>query len=294
MIRCAGPGAPAFAAGRRGYPCANYPLREEVSGWGIVSTVLIVVLAVAVVIVVAGALYMGLAKGGGGGGLRRRFGPEYDRVLARHNGDTKAAERELGLRVRTYGSFTPHPLPPEVREQYLSRWTAAQERFVESPRQALTEVHVLLGGLAQARGFPGPERHDEHVDALSVHHPHHIGGYRRLHAAATSGSAAPGTTAGTEEMREAMLQARAFFDALATERAEPVSRTARSRTAGRAPRAERPLTHDGPAHGGPAPGDPVHGGPVPGDPVPGGPDHDPGARGPLFPGRGHTKGSEAS
>jgi hypothetical protein len=257
MIRAADAAVSEFAAGRRGYPCANYPLREEVSGWGTVSTVLIIVLAAAVALVVAGALYTRFGRRGGGGGLRRRFGPEYDRVLARHNGDTRAAERELGQRVRTYGSFRPHPLPPEVREQYLSRWTAAQERFVESPRQALAEVHQLLGGLAQARGFPGPERADEHVDALSVHHPHHIGGYRRLHAAATSGSAAPGSTAGTEEMREAMLQARAFFDALATERAEGAGAAGRAGRAGRAerparravrpPRAERPLTHDGDA-----------------------------------------------
>lgn len=197
------------------------------------STILLIVLAVAVAVVVAGALFTGFGKRGGGG-LRRRFGPEYDRVLTRHDGDTRAAERELAQRVRAYGSFTPHPLPPEAREQYLSRWTAAQERFVESPRQALAEVHQLIGGLAQARGFPGPERHEEHVDALSVHHPRHIGGYRRLHAAATSGTAAPGSTAGTEEMREAMLQARAFFDELATEHPEPAAgRTGRTGRVGR-------------------------------------------------------------
>ncbi|MFC4494537.1 hypothetical protein ACFPA8_10380 [Streptomyces ovatisporus] len=206
------------------------------------STVVIIVLIVAVAAVVVGAARTGLVKRGAGNrgmSLRRRFGPEYDRVLARHNGDTKAAGHELSERVRRFGAIEAHPLPPHVREQYVTRWTAAQESFVESPQEALAEAERLLAGLAQARGFPGPERPDEHVAALSVHHAHHIEGYRRVHAAAT----VPG---GTEEMREAMLQARAFFDALAT---EPTGRTAGTgRRFGRAGRARtgRPLTHDGP------------------------------------------------
>jgi len=208
-----------------------------------VSTVVIIVLIVAAVAVVAGAAYTGLAKrgpGNRGGGLKRRFGPEYDRVLLRHNGDTKAAEHELAQRVHRHGSIEPHPLPPQVREQYVTRWTAAQERFVDSPQEALAEAELLLGGLAQARGFPGPERHDEHVEALSVHHAHHVEGYRRVRAAATG-------PAGTEEMREAMLQARAFFDALATEHAGRAGGVGRAGGGGRAGRTERPLTHDGPA-----------------------------------------------
>ena len=223
------------------------------------STVVIIVLIVAVAAVIAGTAYTGLVKRGAGNrgvSMRRRFGPEYDRVLARHNGDTRAADRELSERVRRHGSIEAHPLPPHVREQYVTRWAAAQERFVEAPQEALAEAERLLAGLAQARGFPGPERPDEHVDALSVHHAHHIDGYRRVHAAATGLS-------GTEEMREAMLQARAFFDALA---AEPTGRAAGAgkhfgRT-GRT-RTERPLTHDGPA------------------------------RRPLLPPRRHTKGREA-
>ncbi|SCK06848.1 hypothetical protein [Streptomyces sp. WMMB 322] len=222
------------------------------------STVVIIVLAVALVVVVAGVLFTSARKRGLGGGLRNRFGPEYDRVVARHNGDTRAADRELGQRVREYGSLAPQPLSPELREHYLGRWSAAQERFVESPQQALAEVHELLGGLAQARGFPGPERREAHVDALSVHHASHLEGYRRLSAAATSG------TAGTEEMREAMLQSRAFFDALVSER--PVHAGHAGRGA-RKPRARRPLTAGGPA-GAP--------------------------RGSLFSARRHTKGSEAS
>nr|WP_074467993.1 hypothetical protein [Streptomyces sp. WMMB 714] len=205
------------------------------------STIMIIVLIVAVAAVIAGTAYASLAKRGAGNrgvSLRRRFGPEYDRVLARHSGDSKAADHELSERVRRYGTIEAHPLPPHVREQYVTRWAAAQERFVESPQEALAEAERLLAGLAQARGFPGPERPDEHVDALSVHHAHHVEGYRRVHAAAAGLS-------GTEEMREAMLQARAFFDALA---AEPTGRTAGAgKHFGRKgrDRTHRPLTHDG-------------------------------------------------
>lgn len=317
MIGFTAVGVPAFAHERRGYPEGELSATGRKLGVGTVSTVLIVVLAAAVAVVVAGVLFTGVGRRRGGG-LKRRFGPEYDRVLVRHGGDTKAAERELGERVRIYGSFTPQPLPPQVREQYLSRWTAAQEGFVESPRQALAEVHQLLGGLAQARGFPGPERQGEHWDALSVHHPHHVGAYRQLHAAAMGGmpgpadgaghvapnrpaspvngpvngpghaEAAPGATAGmhgpgagagahgagagapgagayaagagtpgaegaagTEDLRVLMLQAREFFDALATEHPEPQHGSAGRRTgrAAHSRHAARPLTHDGPARG---------------------------------------------
>lgn len=197
------------------------------------STIMVIVLMVVVAAVVIGALYNTVGKRGPGN-LRHRFGPEYDRVLARHNGDTRAADHELGERVRRHGSLTPRPLPPEVREQYVTRWTAAQERFVDSPHGALAEAEVLLSGLAQARGFPGPEHRDEHVDALSVHHAQHVDGYRRVHHAASG-------AAGTEEMREAMLQARAFFDALIVE--SPAGHAGRRRTGSRP--GTRPLTGDG-------------------------------------------------
>lgn len=206
------------------------------------STVVFVVLIVAVAAVaIAATVRMGRTGFGrpGGGSLQRRFGPEYDRVLARHNGDTKAAQQELGRRVQLYGSIVPHTLPPEVREQYVSRWTAAQEHFVDSPGQALAEADQLLGALARARGFPGPERHDEHIEALSVHHGYHIDGYRRVQAAAA------GRTS-TEEMREAMLQARAYFDALVAEHPGGSERPGRRGRTGRTGRTGRPLTHDGP------------------------------------------------
>ncbi|MFD2689371.1 hypothetical protein ACFS5L_31725 [Streptomyces phyllanthi] len=177
--------------------------------------IIALIVIVAVVAVVAAALIQRNRTAHGGPGLRRRFGPEYERTLARHDGDAKAAEHELAERVKRHGSLEIRPLDPVERERYETRWTAAQERFVDSPREALAEADRLLGELAGARGFPDGGRYDEQVDALSVHHAHHVHGYRRVHRAAHDPAAdGAGSPAGTEEMREAMVEARALFEEL--------------------------------------------------------------------------------
>jgi hypothetical protein len=178
------------------------------------TTVLIVVAVVVVLLIIAGALYARRnAHGGGRGALRRRFGPEYERVLARHDGDAKATDRELQDRVRRHGDFTPQPLAPGVREQYDAEWAAVQERFVDSPRSAVAEADQLLGRLAADRGFPAAGRYEEQLAALSVHHPRHIEGYREVHRAARADSGAS-----TEGLREAMVDARDLFEDLVADR----------------------------------------------------------------------------
>src|SRR5688572_22409556 len=98
------------------------------------STVLIIVALVVVLVIAAAAvLHLGRGKGGGRRGLKRRFGPEYDRAIAGHDGDTKAAERELNERVKRHGSLKERPLSNETRELYVAQWTVLQERFVDSP-----------------------------------------------------------------------------------------------------------------------------------------------------------------
>ncbi|OON76693.1 hypothetical protein [Streptomyces tsukubensis] len=182
------------------------------------STVLIAVVVVVVVVLIVGALVFAARRKNGGGSLQSRFGPEYDRTVAQHNGDTKAAERELAERVRVHGSLREKPLDPAAREQYLAQWAGLQERFVDSPQQAVAEADHLLAEVAGARGFPVGSRYEEQLAALSVHHPRHVNGYRKVHHAAYAGSgatAAPGVPgAGTEELREAMVDARELFDDL--------------------------------------------------------------------------------
>ncbi|MGW0142332.1 hypothetical protein [Streptomyces calvus] len=178
------------------------------------STGLIIALIVIVALVVAVAAVIALRARGPrhGRGLKRRFGPEYDRAVARHDGDTRAAERELAERVERHGALRERPLEPAERERYEARWTAAQERFVDAPREAVAEADRLIAELAAARGFPAGGHYEDQLAALSVHHAHHVEGYRRVHRAARSrADGAHDGVAGTEEMREAMVEARALF-----------------------------------------------------------------------------------
>ncbi|MEU9519775.1 hypothetical protein [Streptomyces sp. NPDC048224] len=177
--------------------------------------IIALIVIVAVVLVVAAVLALRARGPQHGGSLKRRFGPEYDLAVARHDGDTKAAERELAERVRRHGSLHTRPLEPAERERFEARWTAAQERFVDSPREAVGEADRLIAELAGARGFPGGEQYEEQLTALSVHHAHHVEGYRRVHRVTHSRvDDARDGGADTEHMRESMVEARALFEAL--------------------------------------------------------------------------------
>ncbi|MFE5815180.1 hypothetical protein [Streptomyces sp. NPDC056479] len=176
------------------------------------STAVIILIVIVAVVVVFGVTAMALRARGAQGsrGLRRRFGPEYERTVARHDGDAKAAERELAQRVERHGGLRERSLEPTEAERFEARWTAAQEHFVDAPREALGEADQLLADLARARGFPDGAQYEEQLSALSVHHAGRVQGYRHIHRVAH----APGDGAGTEEMREAMIEGRALFEEL--------------------------------------------------------------------------------
>ncbi|MEU2375880.1 hypothetical protein [Streptomyces misionensis] len=175
------------------------------------STGLIILLVVIVALVVVAALVtVLLGHRGGGSGLKRRFGPEYERTVAAHGGDTKAAEQELSERVERHGDLRERPLDRDEQERYAARWAGVQEHFVESPRQALAEADRLLGEVAAVRGYPDGGRYDEQLAALSVHHAEHVDGYRRVHRMAHAQTGG----ADTEEMRSALVGAHALFDDL--------------------------------------------------------------------------------
>ncbi|WBO66605.1 hypothetical protein [Streptomyces camelliae] len=182
------------------------------------STAMIVLIVIVAVVVVGAAVSLVLGGLGwyGRPGLKRRFGPEYERTVVRHGGDTMAARRELAARVRRHGDLRERPLDPAGREHYEARWTAVQEHFVDSPRQAVAEADGLLAELAAARGYPDGGHYEEQVAALSVHHADHVDGYRQVHrvARAGAGDAMTGTGSGTEQMRTALLGARPLFDDL--------------------------------------------------------------------------------
>ncbi|WP_406439618.1 hypothetical protein [Streptomyces sp. NBC_01613] len=103
------------------------------------------------------------------------------------------------------------PSPPKGGDSLRREgWATVQEQFVESPQQAVIEADALLARLAGDRGFPDGEQFEEQIAALSVHYAPYVQGYRSMHRAARDRS-------GTEEMREAMVEARGLFEALVSE-----------------------------------------------------------------------------
>lgn len=174
--------------------------------------VIAVVVVIAVILAIVAAWTM--LRGGGGAsgtGLKRKFGPEYERTLARHDGDTKATRQELGERVKRYGGIEPREVGAQERERYAVRWAEVQVRFVDEPGRAVGAADQLIAQVSVDRGFPGADS-PEHFDALSVHYPYQVQGYRQAHALAEHAGA--GGRRGTEDLRQALVAARELFDAM--------------------------------------------------------------------------------
>ncbi|WP_426361927.1 hypothetical protein [Streptomyces sp. E-08] len=170
----------------------------------------LLILAAAVAVLVAAGFLVRALSGTdrGASPLERRFGPEYARTLAWHGGDTESAHRDLRERLDAYGGIRALPLEPAVRAHYTAQWTQLQEGFVDAPRQSVADADELLARVAATEGFPDTDRREMQLVALSVHHPDHVEGLRALRRAAGS------STASTEELREALVEARALFEAL--------------------------------------------------------------------------------
>lgn len=134
--------------------------------------------------------------------LRRRFGPEYDR-LAREVGPRRAAA-ELAERQRRVEELDLHPLTAERRAGYGREWTAVQERFVDSPEQAVQTALSLVTAVAAECGYSVADE-ERFLTDLSVYHSPRLAEYRRARRI-TGGTGVP-----TEELRQALLGYRAMF-----------------------------------------------------------------------------------
>ncbi|GAA4897786.1 hypothetical protein LX16_1054 [Stackebrandtia albiflava] len=160
----------------------------------------IALIAVVVVAILAGGWYLVRSHR-----LRRRFGPEYDRVVAESPGRL-AAERELRERERRHAGLHLRDLTPAERERYEQEWRELQARFVDEPARAVVEADALATRLIAERGYP-IENRDAGLAVLSVDHARAVSGYRDAHA--VSGKAERGE-ADTEELRMAVVRYRAL------------------------------------------------------------------------------------
>jgi hypothetical protein len=136
--------------------------------------------------------------------VHRQFGPEYDR-LARELGSQKKAEAELTARRQRVEALGIHPLPAELRTRYAGQWTAIQEKFVDTPAEAVAAAGTLIQDVMRDRGYPAGN--DASTEALSVYHAGPLDGYRQARDLQTG-------TASTEQLREAMIRHRAMLDEL--------------------------------------------------------------------------------
>jgi hypothetical protein len=178
-----------------------------------------------VLVVIAVVVVLGLVLGGWylwrHQELRRRYGPEYDR-LAEQDGRW-AAERKLRERDRRHAKLELRELDPDTREQYRAAWTQVQGRFVDDPENAIGAADTLITRLAAERGYPTEDR-EEQVEQISVDHARTLDHYR---AARDIYQRHQRGEANTEQLREALVHYRTLFaDLLGDEPVEYAQRTA--------------------------------------------------------------------
>jgi hypothetical protein len=165
---------------------------------GAIIGIIIAVIVVAAIAVVA-SVQLRRAR------MRRQFGPEYDR-MATELGSRKKAEAELTARQRRVEALGIHPLTAEQQASYAGQWTAIQERFVDTPAEAVSAADALIWDVMRDRGYPADDR-DASLEALSVYHARSLDGYRQFQDVRTE-------SATTEQLREALIRHRALFDDL--------------------------------------------------------------------------------
>jgi hypothetical protein len=166
-------------------------------------TVILLILVLVVIAVAAAVASMLLHRHTA---QRQRIGAEFSR-LVRETGPWRA-RTEFAERRRRVDKLGIKPLSHERRAGYARQWTAAQERFIDSPPQAATTAAALVTAAAAERGYDVSDRDQLLVD-LSVYHGRYLDGYR-----SATRTTARAETAATEELRQALLDHRALFQDL--------------------------------------------------------------------------------
>ena len=147
--------------------------------------------------------------------LRERFGPEYDRTLKETGAPEKAAA-VLEDRVRRVERFKIRALSREQADAFGREWKRVQALFVDDPDGAVEAADRLVTEVMAARGYP-IEDFDTRAADLSVDHPRVVENYRTARTLSLRRSRGE---AGTEELRQAVVNYRALFDDLLDTRHE--------------------------------------------------------------------------
>lgn len=176
--------------------------------------IIIIVVIVVIIAVAAGAAMYGARQHR----LRKRFGPEYDRLAGEYNSKRKV-EAELAGRQRRVRGLDIRPISAAAQARYSEQWAAVQEWFVDAPQRAVADAQRLVMTVMNERGYP-TEQDGQIMADLSVDHAGVLDHYRA--ATAISERAATGT-ASTEDSRQALIHYRALFQELLGYQPEPAS-----------------------------------------------------------------------
>jgi hypothetical protein len=141
--------------------------------------------------------------------LQTRFGPEYARAVEESGGRRKA-EAGLERREKRVEGFAIRPLATSDRERYVTSWRKVQAEFVDDPNQSVTQADQLLGDVMSTRGYSVSDFEQRSAD-ISVDHPLVVENYRAAHEIAVRHAIG---SAGTEDLRQAMIHYRTLFDEL--------------------------------------------------------------------------------
>lgn len=144
--------------------------------------------------------------------LRKRFGPEYDKVVAQHE-SRREGEAELRLRKRRIKKLSLAELSTEDRERAKGslrnglafRSASSKHRLRRSPRRSRSS-ELSCGSVAtRSRTI------EQTVADRSVEHARVLDRFRSAHAISQKAAA---DQISTEELRTAMLYCRELFDQL--------------------------------------------------------------------------------
>jgi hypothetical protein len=178
------------------------------------STTGIVILVVAIVVgVLLIAAVVAALRARQRNSLRERYGSEYDRTVADAD-SRRQAERELRERTERREQLDIRPLDPLAAQRYRDEWRVVQERFVDSPAEAVAQAHGLVSAVLRDRGYPTTDE-DERMSMLSVDHADVLDHYRS--GMRTEQSWRDSGRADTEDLRVAMQHYREVFDRLVAE-----------------------------------------------------------------------------
>jgi hypothetical protein len=175
---------------------------DNVQIWVIAAVMLLVLLAVAWMIMRDLRRRQSLR-------LRRRFGPEYTRLMS-ERGDQTRAEAELLAREQRVKRLKLVALTAEDAARFGQAWGVLQTRFVDNPRGAVVEADRLVRDLMVKRGYPMAD-FESRVADISVEYPTVVEAYRAARAIAVRDQQGQ---ANTEDLRKAVVYYRTLFDEL--------------------------------------------------------------------------------